>query len=309
MRSAVSDPSADSLPADSYPASTLAADSHPAGTLAGSTLPADPRLVVTDMDGTLLDADGRIPDAWWPLLAELRQRGIMFAVASGRQFATLSELFAQDPGGVIFIAENGAYVVQDGVELSSSPLHRHHAERIVTAVRAMRPDHNVGLVWCGREAAYIERQDAPFVREAAKYYANLELVDDLLAVRESPLKYAVFDFDGMTGGTVPLLAAASDPYRVVVSSERWMDIMDLDVHKGVAVRALRSRLGVAAHQTIIFGDYLNDLEMLDEASYSYAMANAHPEVISRARFLAPSNRDHGVVATLTQLIAGLPLAS
>lgn len=56
-------------------------------------------------------------------------------------------------------------------------------------------------------------------------------------------------------------------------------------------------------QTLLFGDYLNDLEMLEEATYSYAMANAHPRVIERARFVAPSNRDLGVITTLRRLLA------
>ncbi len=266
-------------------------------------LPLDPRLVVTDMDGTLLDADGRIPDAFWPLLTELGNRDIVFAVASGRQYATLSRLFAQQADGIVFIAENGAYVVREGTELSSSPLDRACAERVVRTVRQLGRTHDLGLVWCGRNAAYIERSDAAFVREAARFYAKLEIVDDLIEVGEAPLKFAAFDFDGTGSGSIPALAEASHPCKVVVSGGHWMDIMDASVHKGVAVRALMSRLGVASDQTIVFGDYLNDLEMLGEASYSYAMANAHPEVLELARFVAPGNRHHGVVTTLTQLLA------
>lgn len=266
-------------------------------------LPADPRLVITDMDGTLLGADGRIPSDLWGVLADLREQGIVFAVASGRQFATLSGLFAEDSAGIVFIAENGHYVVRDGIEISSTLLNRACAERIVQVVRAAGDSHDLGLVWCGRNAAYIERRDSAFVWEAGKYYASLEIVDDLTQVSEAPLKFAAFDFDGTSSGSVPVVAAASSPYKVVVSSGHWMDIMDPSVHKGVAVRALMTALGVGADQTIIFGDYLNDLEMLGEATYSYAMANAHPRVLERARFLAPANHDNGVIQVLTQLLA------
>ena len=60
-------------------------------TLEGVTSAEDLRLIAVDMDGTLLDAEGRVPDALWPLLEELRERDIHFAPASGRQLATLQE--------------------------------------------------------------------------------------------------------------------------------------------------------------------------------------------------------------------------
>lgn len=217
-------------------------DDHGPLSRGGRSLPPDPRLVVTDMDGTLLDGDGLMPEGLGPLIAELQSRGIVFAVASGRQFASLSRLFAPDDAGVVFIAENGAYVVRDEDEISSSPLDRGHAERVVHTVRELSrrvskagvsdasgpqpgsstdapPAHDVGLVWCGRRAAYIERRDASFVRAATQYYANLVIVDDLLQVAESPLKFAVFDFDGTRSGSLRVLEGASGPFQVVASSE------------------------------------------------------------------------------------------
>ena len=52
----------------------------------------------------------------------------------------------------------------------------------------------------------------------------------------------------------------------------------------------------------MFGDYLNDLEMLDAGDLSFAMAEAHPEVLERARYVAPSHRDHGVLTVIEELL-------
>lgn len=49
---------------------------------------------------------------------------------------------------------------------------------------------------------------------------------------------------------------------------------------------------------MVFGDYLNDLAMIRDAEWSYAVANAHPEILAVARYLAPSNADNGVVRTI-----------
>jgi hydroxymethylpyrimidine pyrophosphatase-like HAD family hydrolase len=78
--------------------------------------------------------------------------------------------------------------------------------------------------------------------------------------------------------------------------------MHPDVHKGAAVRTLQRLHGITPGQTMAFGDYLNDLQMLDAAEHSFAMSNAHPQVLARARYTAPSNREHGVVRTLAAVL-------
>ena len=53
---------------------------------------------------------------------------------------------------------------------------------------------------------------------------------------------------------------------------------------------------------MVFGDFLNDLEMMDEATYSFAMANAHPLLKERANYLSPGNADNGVVRTIKAVL-------
>ena len=71
------------------------------------------RLVVADMDGTLLDSGGRIPEGLWPLLDRMRERGVVFVPASGRQHARLARMFERAIDGMPIIADNGSYVVLD----------------------------------------------------------------------------------------------------------------------------------------------------------------------------------------------------
>jgi Cof subfamily protein (haloacid dehalogenase superfamily) len=264
----------------------------------------DLRLVVADLDGTLLDADGALPDGFWPLWEELRERGIAFAPASGRQYATLRRLFDRAASDLVFIAENGAFVVRGDEEISSSPLDRAFTASVIDRVRALAQDGaDVGLVVCGARTAFVERGDEAFLEEARRYYASLELVDDLRAVGTDAVKLAVFDFGRAEDVTAPALAEFGADHQVVVSGEHWIDLMNDGVDKGRAVRALQDSLGVTPAQTVAFGDYLNDLPMLAAAEHSYAMADAHPDVAARARHRAPSHRDGGVVTVLRDLLA------
>lgn len=278
------------------PASLLATPDLPSG-------PADIRLVVTDMDGTLLDDEKRIPGGLWPMLAELRRRGVLFSPASGRQYATLARQFAEVAEGMAFIAENGTYVVRDGVELSSDVLAPAAAAGLARTVRHLVADGvDVGAVVCGKRGAYVERRDEAFLAEVRQYYVTHHIVDDLTTVDDDVIKVALFDFGPAARTTAPALAAYADTHQVVVSGEHWVDVMNRTANKGTALRGLQRELGITPAQTMVFGDYLNDLEMLDAADWSFAMANAHPDVIARARHLAPSNNDNGVLRTIARVL-------
>lgn len=130
---------------------------------------------------------------------------------------------------------------------------------------------------------------------------------DLLAVDDDVVKVAVYDFDSAAETTAPALERFTATHQVVVSGQHWVDVMSATTHKGAALERVQEALGVTPAQTMAFGDYLNDLELLDRADWSYAMENAHPDVLARARFRAPSNLENGVVRTVCEVL-GLDLA-
>jgi Cof subfamily protein (haloacid dehalogenase superfamily) len=206
----------------------------------------------------------------------------------------------------VFIAENGTYVVRDGVELSSDPLAPDVVAEIVAAVRRLAGSGvDLGAVVCGKKSAYVERTDEPFLAEVRRYYVENRIVEDVTAVDDDILKVALYDFGPAERTTAPALAAFAETHQVVVSGEHWVDVMNRTADKGAAVRRLQRDLGITPAQTMVFGDYLNDLQMMDTAEWSFAMANAHPDVVSRARHLAPSNNDDGVLRTIRRVL-GLP---
>jgi Cof subfamily protein (haloacid dehalogenase superfamily) len=263
----------------------------------------DIKLIAVDMDGSLLDDAKQLHDTFWPLLDALDRRGVLLCPASGRQYATLRRQIDRDD--LVYIAENGAYVVHHGIEVSSELLPRAAALGVVHAVRAASADgEDLGTVLCGKRSAYIERTDERFLAQAHPYYALLEEVDDLTAVEDAILKVAVYDFGSAEAGAGPLLTPVGEAAdaRVVVSGEHWVDVMSPTADKGHALRAVQDALGITAEQTMAFGDYFNDIGMLDAAHYSFAMDNAHPDVRAHARFVAPANTENGVVRTIRSVL-------
>lgn len=81
-----------------------------------------------------------------------------------------------------------------------------------------------------------------------------------------------------------------------------MDISHPNANKGFALKIVQESLGISKEETMAFGDFNNDLEMLSEASFSFAMKNAHPNVKKVAKFETGSNDDEGVESVLEKLI-------
>lgn len=196
------------------------------------------------------------------------------------------------------IAENGAYIACGGIQLAATPLDR----QVVAAVISLFRDNggetcSSGVVMCGSQAAYVERADEAFLAEVGKYFVELFVVDDLLSVSTDVLKIAVFDFSDASY-PLSILQRFRLSHQVVASGPHWVDVVAQNANKGTAVRFQQRRFGTSPAQTIVFGDYVNDLEMLDTADHSFAIANAHAAVLDRARHVAPSLVEHGVITTL-----------
>lgn len=267
----------------------------------------DIRLIAADLDGTLLDEEKELHEHFWPLVDVLVERGVLFCPASGRQYANLYDRFRPLAHEMVFIAENGAFVVRDSEEISSDTLDPNLVRSVVNAVRDVAAaGADVHTMVCGKRAAYFDCTDARFKHEVDLYYASQHVVDDLHDRPEDEiLKVAVYDFGSVEATVAPALARFRGSAQVVVSGVHWLDVMNLSTSKGAGLRQVQRALGITPGQTMVFGDFLNDLEMMDEAEYSFAMHNAHPALLERARYVAPPNSQNGVVRTISSVL-GLP---
>jgi Cof subfamily protein (haloacid dehalogenase superfamily) len=258
------------------------------------------RFIAADMDGTLLDPTGSLDPRFYPLFEKLVSKNVMFAAASGRQYFSLQETFAPIANKMMFIAENGTMVMHKGKELYSNTIE--HNE-IVQVIKTAREIDGVHIVLCGKTGAYIESTDPEAHQEIKKYYAKRTLVDDLLTVEDEFIKVAFLHFGGTEQNVAPILKKEfGQSHQVVVSAKIWLDIMDKTASKGAAIEHLQQSIGFTVDQTMSFGDFFNDVEMLQVSGQSYAMENAHPEVKKYAKHIAPSNAEAGVITTIERVL-------
>ncbi|EKO3964138.1 Cof-type HAD-IIB family hydrolase [Vibrio fluvialis] len=258
------------------------------------------KFIATDMDGTLLDEKGQLDPEFFPLHKQLDERGILFAAASGRQYYSLLDTFAEIQDRIMFIAENGTLVMYKGEELYSSTIDKSAVAAIINEARNIAGTH---VVLCGKRSAYIETEDPQAMEEIQKYYHRCESVSDLLAVEDDFIKVAICHFDGTEQWVNPSINAKfGHSHKVVVSAKIWLDVMNAEASKGTAIKQLQAKFDFTEQETMTFGDYFNDVEMLQASYYSYAVDNAHEQVKTYARFRAPSNREGGVLTIIKQLL-------
>ena len=89
------------------------------------------KLIATDMDGTLLDSKKRMPADILPVIRALKEQGVSFVIASGRQYAALRRDLRELADDVIFIAENGALIMEKDEQLFIDPMAREDIPEII----------------------------------------------------------------------------------------------------------------------------------------------------------------------------------
>lgn len=260
------------------------------------------KIIFCDMDGTLLTSANKLPIGFDGMIAELKRRNIIFAPASGRQFFSLIRSFEDYRDDFLFIAENGTFVSYHGEEIFSCPLEVESAEKVLAASEGFE---NIMRVYCGKKDAYILRtQDKPeYTAELFKYYTHSIFVDSFDEVDDEPLKIAFFDPTGKAKQNVyDKLAQFYDTLQVVPSSNNWVDVMSPNINKGEAVKNIQRALNIQPEECAAFGDYINDVEMLQVVGYGFAMGNAHPDVKAIAKYTVPNNNLGGVLFGVRRLM-------
>ena len=235
------------------------------------------KLIVSDLDGTLLNAEHRLGDYTRDVLSALRRRGIEIIFASGRHFQDIRGLSGRLGGPDCLISSNGAAV--------------HDRQGQLLHCRAIDPDCLPFLL-----------SDPAF----ARVQTNVYRIDDWIVEtpepsllqyhRESGFAYRVSDFAALDDAPVLkvfffhddagylrdleslILGGHGDRLTITYSLPNVLEVMALGVSKGSALaRALQQR-GIRPADVIAFGDGRNDLDMLRDVGKGVVMGNAAPEL-------------------------------
>ena len=257
------------------------------------------RLIASDLDGSLLDDEKQLPGDFFEVLDELCARGIIFAVASGRTYSAVEHLFPEKYRKKIsYICDNGACSYIDGKAAEIFPLDRGLYEELL---EKCGETGGFELVVCASSGVFHIKNDSDLAEDVGKFYKQHKAIDDFRRVEGEIYKLAICDKLGAAVHGKPIIDGIfGGRLNVQASGEEWMDVMAGGVSKGKALRALQKRLGISEAETMAFGDYFNDADMLKAAEWSFCMENGHESVKKMCRYIAPDNNSGGVTKCIKQ---------
>ena len=259
----------------------------------------DVKLVVTDMDGTLLNPNHEVSTQFIDQFWALKEKGITVVAASGRQHNRIVEKLAAVENELTVIAENGAMTTFHGKETVFTPYPKGHLNKTLAL---LKKQENMHPVLCTNGSAFISKGQEKFEPILREFYSAFNVIDRLEDCTQEVLKIAIYHFESSEKYIFPLVQDLANEVKIKISGPNWVDLSHPNANKGFALNALQKHLGVSREQTMVFGDYFNDVEMMEQAHFSYAMANAQPEIIKKANYKTGSNSEFGVETVLEKLL-------
>ena len=254
------------------------------------------KLIVTDMDGTLMDSQNRVPDGFIDLVSRLYDKGIYTAIATGRQYYNVTKFFKPILDKLWIVSENGA-MINKGEELVH--LYSMDKEKLAPAIDDIKDIPDAYYIECTGIGAFTGPCPKHIEEEMRNIYERLEVSNEAYNTSKNLdiCKVAINTPDAVTM-SLPVLEKYNTVFNVVLSGLHWVDLMPKGVDKGDAISFIQEYLGITKEETICFGDYPNDLGLFRRSGVSYAMKNAHPDVKAVATHIAPSNDEGGVMRVL-----------
>ncbi|MBM1106630.1 HAD family phosphatase [Aurantibacter crassamenti] len=257
------------------------------------------KLVVTDMDGTLLNSNHEVSDRFFELYKGLKEKGILFVAASGRQYNSIVDKLEPIKNEIIIVAENGGFAMQNDIEIVSTPMSNNSKREILNLLDDVS---NVHPVLCSKNNAFLSNASPEFVNKLKEYYTEYTLLDELKNHEGEIIKIAIYHFESSEKHIYPYVKHLEGDLKVKVSGENWVDISSPNANKGYTIDMIQKKYNISQAETMVFGDFNNDLEMLALADFSFAMENAHPNVKKAANYSTSNNDDFGVERILEKLL-------
>ena len=264
------------------------------------------KLIVTDLDGTFLNSQGGFDR---PLFEQTRtlmaSKGVHFAACTGKQCERVEELFGELARDVWIVGDSATRIKFNGEFIYQSLLPNDLGLRMIKTLRAASSRHVI--IACTNEGAFISRDTPARLQDKVRgSYTRVVLTDDLNSISADFVKITIYDEEGNCAQTLECLRPYQYQAYMVVSEACWLDIADYGVHKGSTIQRLQKQLNVGKHETMAFGDGYNDLELLAEAEYSFAMRNGFEETKRAANFVTGSNDENAVLETIRRLLVLQP---
>ena len=270
------------------------------------------RLIAIDIDGTLLDSRGQVPEANQRAIAAAVERGVEVALVTGRRYTFARPVAERISAPLTMIVNNGALVrSSDGQTHHRLLLERTVAHRLIQATAEFRMGALVLFDRPRENQVFYELLDwadpsrTDYWRRNREYLAEISPLENCLT--EDPIQVMY------TGGVERMRSLASHLAALEFAAHfsvqlteypardfTLVDVLHARVSKGAALKEWTARRGYQPAEVMAIGDNLNDREMLSFAGRPVVMGNSVPELRHDGWHVTGTNDDAGVAQAIEQ---------
>jgi Cof subfamily protein (haloacid dehalogenase superfamily) len=260
------------------------------------------RLLVADIDGTLITSQRQIPLAVKAAVAAAQARDVLVCLATGRIWPSAEPFvlgLGSDPPAIL---ANGGIVYDFRADkvLRQVPLAYEHARGVLELLGSF-PGVQPHLYAHNR--VYVGRVNVHSELYRRKDKLVIEEVGDLLAfLPADPTKILIIGERHDLVEAAAAIAHLPFPINMVFSEHTYLEVLPTGSSKGAALEFVARLLGVPANAIVAVGDNLNDQEMLRFAGLGVAMGNAPPELQAQADYVTKTNDEEGLVEVIERFI-------
>lgn len=259
-----------------------------------------PQLIAIDIDGTLLHDDHHLSERTKQALLSLQRNGCKCVLATGRSPISCEHLVEQLQLTTPLITHNGA-VLYDPVTNKSHLEVGFQTQEISPLVdycrkNALHFDMNTAF------DVYVEQLTPKMKQLYKQFYMNPKVVKDSRELKDQIVKFTINvkkeQLDTVFEELVPLFPQLS----ILRSGDIFIDVIHPQATKGNALAHVIKHYGIDRTNVIAFGNYFNDLEMIELAGVGIAMENSPIEVKQKADLVTETNNNDGVALIVEQLL-------
>ena len=254
------------------------------------------RMIVTDLDKTLLRNDGTVSERTVNVFNDCRARGIFIAYATARSERSCGRIIKTfEPDAIV---SNAGALVRIGTETVYRAVIG--AETAGGLLRSCASHRSVGYITADTDEGYfIDRPVDPDDPNWVEYQPAIPTdFSRWPALEAYKITVEFFNREAPYSIASPFPAVEVIPF----AGENWFRFADRAAGKWNGVRALASRTGIAVSETAAFGDDIGDIEMLQNCGFGVAVRNAYSDVKSSADIICASNEADGVAAWLEERV-------
>lgn len=261
------------------------------------------KLIVTDIDGTLVEEGGNtLNPEYYEVIEKLYEKGILFVAASGRHANSVSRLFAPVLDKIWIISQNGAVVGNAESSKVLNPIPRKWVEELWADLSEHEEVDSIldteGITFAPKEGSFMYN----WIKYEYKY--DVEPVDGWKCIPEKD--YSMVTIYHPESGERFVKEHIKDKWEdrldMVPTGKCWVDCLMPGISKGNAAKMICKKLDIKPEDIYAFGDNINDMSMVEMAGTGFAVEGARPEVKAIADHIIPGYDKDGVLEVLKGLL-------